>query len=92
MDTDLSLLHASDTILFAVFSPFLPSFLPPSLLVGVVSFLPPTDDDDGRGAHHMVGCMSKSYGRVAENHGLSYGRPLYHVMSGCYRFLEVSTI
>ena len=44
------------------------------------------------GAHHMVGCMSKSYGRVAENHGLSYGRPLYHVMSGCYRFLEVSTI
>ena len=45
-----------------------------------------------RGAHHMVGCMSKSYGRIAENHGLSYGRPLYHVMSGCYRFLEVSTI
>ena len=44
------------------------------------------------GAHHMVGCMSKSYGRVAENHELSYGRPLYHVMSGCYRFLEVSTI
>ena len=45
-----------------------------------------------KGVHHMVGCMSKSYGRVAENHGLSYGRPLYHVMSGCYRFLEVSTI
>ena len=40
----------------------------------------------------MVGCMAKSQGRVAENHGLSYGRPLYHVMSGCYRFLEVSTI
>ena len=46
----------------------------------------------GRGVHHMVGCMSKSYGRVAENHELSHGRPLYHVMSGCYRFLEVSTI
>ena len=45
-----------------------------------------------KGAHHMVGCMSKSYGMVAANHGLSYGRPLYHVMSGCYRFLEVSTI
>ena len=58
----------------------------------LLEYIITSKEREQRGAHHMVGCMSKSYGRVAENHGLSYGRPLYHVMSGCYRFLEVSTI